>query len=167
MNSITQDILYKQTVIKYSYKHGVTKAAIKFKMHRKTIYRWREKYDGTDSREYYLYEGLQPKTTYTINIIARDAVSNEYIGAITQKITTIVVNKPDLTGFNTKEYDEAGNKLPVTYYVEYDENGENPKVGDKITNDGSNMPKGWYDYASNKWANIVVTDGTIESGQIE
>lgn len=47
MNSITQDILYKQTVIKYSYKHGVTKAAIKFKMHRKTIYRWREKYDGT------------------------------------------------------------------------------------------------------------------------
>ena len=47
MNSITQDILYKQSVIKYSYRHGVTKAAIKFKMHRKTIYRWREKYDGT------------------------------------------------------------------------------------------------------------------------
>ena len=47
MNSITQDILYKQSVIKYSYKHGVTNAAIKFKMHRKTIYRWREKYDGT------------------------------------------------------------------------------------------------------------------------
>ena len=47
MNSITQDIMYKQSVIKYSYKHGVTKAAIQFKMHRKTIYRWREKYDGT------------------------------------------------------------------------------------------------------------------------
>ena len=47
MNSITQDILYKQAVVKYSLKHGVTKAAIKFKMHRKTIYRWREKYDGT------------------------------------------------------------------------------------------------------------------------
>lgn len=47
MNRITQDILYKQSVVKYSYKHGVTKAAIKFKMHRKTIYRWREKYDGT------------------------------------------------------------------------------------------------------------------------
>ena len=47
MNSITQDILYKQSVVKYSFKHGVTKAAIKFKMHRKTIYRWREKYDGT------------------------------------------------------------------------------------------------------------------------
>lgn len=47
MNSITQDILYKQSVVKYSFKHGVTKAAIKFKMHRKTIYRWGEKYDGT------------------------------------------------------------------------------------------------------------------------
>ena len=47
MNSITQDILYKQSVVKYSFKHGVAKAAIKFKMHRKTIYRWREKYDGT------------------------------------------------------------------------------------------------------------------------
>ena len=47
MNSITQDILFKQSVVKYSYRHGVTKAAIKYKMHRKTIYRWRERYDGT------------------------------------------------------------------------------------------------------------------------
>ena len=47
MNSITQDILYKQSVVKYSLKYGVTKAAIKFEMHRKTIYRWIEKYDGT------------------------------------------------------------------------------------------------------------------------
>ena len=47
MNSITQDILYKQSVVEYSYKHGVTKAAIKYKKHRKTIYRWREKYDWT------------------------------------------------------------------------------------------------------------------------
>jgi len=47
MNSITQDIQYKQSVIKYSLRHGVTKGAIKFKMHRKTIYRWIERYDGT------------------------------------------------------------------------------------------------------------------------
>ena len=36
MNSIIQDILYKQLVVKYSYKNGVTKAAIKLK------------YDGTE-----------------------------------------------------------------------------------------------------------------------
>lgn len=46
-NSITQKLKYKQSVIKFSYKYGVTKAAIKFKEHRKTIYRWREIYDGT------------------------------------------------------------------------------------------------------------------------
>ena len=47
MNSITQDIKIKQSVVKYSYKHGVTAAALVYKLHRKTIYRWREKYDGT------------------------------------------------------------------------------------------------------------------------
>lgn len=47
MNSITQDIVYKQSVVEYSLKHGVTEAAKRYKEHRKTIYRWREKYDGT------------------------------------------------------------------------------------------------------------------------
>ena len=78
------------------------------------------------------------KTTYTINIIARNAETNAYVAAITQKITTTSINKPDLTGFNTEEQDKNGNKLPVTYYVEYDENGEKPRIGEKIKNDGSN-----------------------------
>ena len=47
MNSITQDILFKQSVVEYSLKHGVTEAAKRYKQHRKTIYRWIEKYDGT------------------------------------------------------------------------------------------------------------------------
>ena len=47
MNSITQDIKFKQSVIKYSYKNGVTAAALQYKLHRKTIYRWRARYDGT------------------------------------------------------------------------------------------------------------------------
>ena len=46
-NSITQKLKYKQSVIKFSYKYGVTKAAIKFKESKRTIYRWRERYDGT------------------------------------------------------------------------------------------------------------------------
>ena len=52
MNSITQDINFKQSVIKYSYKHGVTAASIVYKLHRKTIYRWREKYDGNARYSY-------------------------------------------------------------------------------------------------------------------
>ena len=45
--SITQKLKYKQSVIKFSYKYGVKKAAIKFNEWPKTIYRWRERYDGT------------------------------------------------------------------------------------------------------------------------
>ena len=47
MNSITQDIIFKQSVVEYSLKHGVTEAAKRYKQHRKTIYRWRKKYDGS------------------------------------------------------------------------------------------------------------------------
>ena len=46
-NSITQKLKYKQSVIKFSFKYGVTKAAIKFKENRRTIYRWIERYDET------------------------------------------------------------------------------------------------------------------------
>ena len=45
--SITQKMKYKQSVIKFSFKYGVTKAAIKFKENRRTIYRWIKRYDGT------------------------------------------------------------------------------------------------------------------------
>ena len=39
MNSITQKLKYKQSGIKFSYKYGVTKASIKFKENRRTIFR--------------------------------------------------------------------------------------------------------------------------------
>lgn len=38
---------FKQVVIEYSFKHGVTTAAIRYKTSRQNIYRWRKKYDGT------------------------------------------------------------------------------------------------------------------------
>ena len=38
---------FKQAVIEYSFKHGVTKAAIRYKTSRQNIYRWKAKYDGT------------------------------------------------------------------------------------------------------------------------
>ena len=60
MNSITQDIKFKQSVIKYSYKHGVTAAALVYKMHRKTIYRWRVWFDSK-KKEYILDEIVQKK----------------------------------------------------------------------------------------------------------
>ena len=47
MSKITQDMRFKQVVIEYSFKYGVTKAAIRYKTSRQNIYRWRKKYDGT------------------------------------------------------------------------------------------------------------------------
>ena len=46
-NNIIQKLKYKESVVKFSYKYNVTKAAIKFNECRRTIYRWRKRYDGT------------------------------------------------------------------------------------------------------------------------
>ena len=43
---ITSEAKFRQRVIKYSYKHGVTKASIRFHRCRNAIYEWRAKYDG-------------------------------------------------------------------------------------------------------------------------
>lgn len=100
------------------------------------------KHIGTNRKENYVYEGLQLGTTYTVNIIARDVSTNEYIGAITKKVKTAQPNEPDLTGFNPD----------VTYYVTYDLNGEE-HIGNKIT---EQPPNDWYNYSNRIWANIVV-----------
>ncbi len=47
MDKITQDMKYRQSIIKYAKKYGVTKAAIKYRTNRQYIYRWLAKYDGT------------------------------------------------------------------------------------------------------------------------
>ena len=47
MKTITQTMLFRQALVKYSYKNGVTKAAIKYKTNRQYVYRWRNRYDGT------------------------------------------------------------------------------------------------------------------------
>ncbi len=101
-----------------------------------------EKTNSTDTFE---YTGLSPKTKYTIQVEIRNSTTDEYIGSIVKQISTIDANKAELTGFNAD----------CTYYVLYDDEG-NETIGEKIKNDGSNMPSNWYDYSQSKWANIVV-----------
>ena len=38
---------FRQSLIKYSEQYGVTKAAIKYKVNRQYIYRWKRRYDGS------------------------------------------------------------------------------------------------------------------------
>ena len=101
--------------------------------------------EKTEATESFEYTGLSPKTKYTIQVEIRDSTTDEYIGSIVKQISTIDANKPELTGFNAD----------CTYYVLYDDEG-NETIGEKIKNDGSNMPSNWYDYSQSKWANIVV-----------
>ena len=105
-----------------------------------------EKSTSTDAFE---FTGLSSNTKYTILVEIRNS-ADEYVGSVVKQISTIDANKPDLNGFNADN----------TYYVLYDNDG-NETIGDKIKNDGSNMPSNWYDYSSNKWANIVVKEGSM------
>ena len=110
-----------------------------------------QKTTATDTFE---FSGLNANTKYTVMVEVRNN-SDEYVGSVVKQISTIDANKPELSGFNAEQ----------TYYVCYDNNG-NETIGDKIKSDGSNLPSNWYDYSSSKWANIVVTDGTVSGGQI-
>lgn len=47
MTTITQDMRFRLSLIHYAEKHGVTKAARKYKTNRQYIYRWKNRYDGT------------------------------------------------------------------------------------------------------------------------
>ena len=106
-------------------------------------------HDGTSATEKYSYTGLSLNTTYTVNIIARNASTNEYIGAITKKIKTTDVYAPDLTGFDKD----------TTFYVIYNDDGtEKERVSIK-----KSAPSNWYDYSNRKWANIVTTANGTES----
>ena len=47
MDKIIQTQLYRQSLILYAQKHGVTQAAIRYRTNRQYIYRWMKRYDGT------------------------------------------------------------------------------------------------------------------------
>ena len=42
MKTITQTMKFRQAIIEYSLKNGVTKAAIRYKVNRQYVYRWRK-----------------------------------------------------------------------------------------------------------------------------
>jgi len=47
MNKITQTARFRQSLIRYAEKNGVTKAAVHYRTNRQYIYRWMKRYDGT------------------------------------------------------------------------------------------------------------------------
>ena len=47
MDTITQNAYYRQRMLKYYYEHGAMKTALRYKMSRKSVYKWVKRYDGT------------------------------------------------------------------------------------------------------------------------
>lgn len=47
MKTVTQKAKFRQAIIEYADKHGVTKAANRYDVNRQYIYRWKKRYDGT------------------------------------------------------------------------------------------------------------------------
>lgn len=47
MDIITQEAHNRQRVVEYFLKHGATKASIRYKISRMSVYRWAKRYDGT------------------------------------------------------------------------------------------------------------------------
>lgn len=51
-----------------------------------------------------------------------------------------------------------GLDLSHTFYVTYDENGQNPQIVGRV--DKVPEPENWYNYAAKRWANIVTVNGS-------
>ena len=47
MDRITQEAYHRQRILKYAEKNGVTKASIRYKVSRKTVHKWKKRYDGS------------------------------------------------------------------------------------------------------------------------
>lgn len=47
MDTITQDMRYRLSLINQAQKYGGTKAAVKYKTNRQYIYRWKQRFDGS------------------------------------------------------------------------------------------------------------------------
>ena len=80
--------------------------------------------------------GLEPGTTYEVTL----AKDGKMLGNKEVTTETIYV---DISNFNPE----------ATYYVTYDENGQNMQIANRI--DKGPAPSNWYDYAKKRWANIV------------
>ena len=63
-----------------------------------------------------------------------------------KKIGNVYCNSPDLSQLNPES----------TYYITYDEKGENPSIYGRI--DRVDTPSNWYDYSAKRYANIVTVN---------
>jgi len=47
MDMLTQNAYHRQRMVRHHRRHGATKTALRYKVSRKTVYKWEKRYDGT------------------------------------------------------------------------------------------------------------------------
>jgi len=47
MSILRQQMYHRQRMVKYSQNHSITETALRYKVSRKTVYKWKSRYDGT------------------------------------------------------------------------------------------------------------------------
>jgi len=74
---LSQERYFRQRIIKYLEKHTVTEASIRFRISRKTIYKWKNRYDGTpeslDDRSHRPHHFPKAHTEAELKLIRRIA----------------------------------------------------------------------------------------------
>ena len=79
-------MLYRQSLIRYAQKHGVTKAAIHYRTNRQYIYRWLNRYDGTlqslADRSHRPHSHPNQHTTEELNLIQNMRRRNPNAGLV-------------------------------------------------------------------------------------
>ena len=98
MASITQDMRYRLSLIRFAEKYGVSKAAIKYKTNRQYIYRWKRRYDGTieslRDRSRRPHHHPNQHTPEEIKLIQDMRRRNPHSGLVGSNLCSGVINVP-------------------------------------------------------------------------
>ena len=82
MNSITQDMKYRQSLLTYAQKYGVSRASRKYNKSRSYIYFWLARYDGSlqslacQSRRPHSHPGNTPRKNSSSSLICTEETQN-------------------------------------------------------------------------------------------
>ena len=86
MNTVTQTMQFRQSLLKYAEKHGVTKAAIRYNVNRQYVYRWKCRYNGDiqslANRSHRPYHHPNQHTQAELNKIASFRRRNPHTGLV-------------------------------------------------------------------------------------
>ena len=110
MNSITQDMKYRQSLLTYAQKYGVSRAGRKYNKSRSYIYFWRARYDG--SLQSLACQARRPHSHP--NQHTPEAVSYTHLDVYKRQGKNILVILTDMTSYceALREFSSSKGEIP-------------------------------------------------------